>query len=68
MKKGEIWNVQFPPGYGYEQAGERPAIILTDNITTAVIIPFTSNIQALPSSEVKLFKALDLISGYARTL
>lgn len=47
MKKGEIWNVQFPPGYGHEQAGERPAIILTDNITTAIIIPFTSNVQAL---------------------
>ena len=48
MNKGEIWLVELPASNGYEQAGTRPVIILADtesNIT--IIIPFTSNIQAL---------------------
>jgi mRNA interferase MazF len=48
MKKGEVWIVEFPSVNGHEQSGTRPVIVLADtesNIT--IIIPFTSNIQAL---------------------
>lgn len=48
MKKGEIWLVELPSTDGHEQAGLRPVIVLAEteaNIT--IILPFTSNIQAL---------------------
>jgi len=48
MIKGEIWLTQFPPTDGHEQSGTRPVIILSDlNPNTAIIIPFTTNVQAL---------------------
>ena|SRR3989338_3575 len=48
MKKGELWLVELPTSDGHEQAGKRPVVIVT--ITEAnivVVIPCTSNIQAL---------------------
>lgn len=48
MNKGEIWLIELPMPAGHEQTGTRPAIIISDteaNIT--IIIPLTSNIQAL---------------------
>ena len=48
MNKGEIWLVEIPETNGHEQTGKRPVVILADtesNIT--IIIPFTSNVQAL---------------------
>lgn len=48
MDKGDIWLVEIPQTEGHEQTGKRPVIILADtesNIT--IIIPFTSNLQAL---------------------
>lgn len=48
MIKGEIWLVEIPQANGHEQSGERPAVILAEadaNIT--IIIPLTSNVQAL---------------------
>ena len=68
MKKGEIWLVDIPDSNGHEQIGTRPVIILSEaeaNIT--VIIPFTSNLQALQyphTLEVRPSKtnALDTIS------
>jgi len=48
MKKGEIWLTEFPAIMGHEQTGNRPAIILTDtDFEITIIIPITSNIQAL---------------------
>ncbi len=48
MKKGEIWIVEFPALNGHEQAGTRPVIIMADTeANISIIIPFTSNIQAL---------------------
>ena len=68
MKKGEIWLVDIPDSNGHEQIGTRPVIVLSEaeaNIT--VIIPFTSNLQALQyphTLEVRPSKtnALDTIS------
>ena len=48
MKKGEIWLVELPSSNGHEQTGTRPAIILSEEITNiAIVIPLTSNTQAL---------------------
>ena len=48
MKKGEIWLVELPSTDGHEQKGTRPVIILAETeANIAIIIPFTSNLQAL---------------------
>ena len=48
MKKGEIWLVEFPSTNGHEQTGNRPVIILADTESNiSIVIPFTSNLQAL---------------------
>ena len=48
MKKGEIISVEFPVTGGHEQTGMRPAIILSEvEANIAIIIPFTSNLNAL---------------------
>ncbi|MBU4493267.1 MAG: type II toxin-antitoxin system PemK/MazF family toxin [Nanoarchaeota archaeon] len=48
MKKGEIWLVELPVANSHEQAGARPVIILSElEANIAIIIPFTSNVQAL---------------------
>lgn len=48
MKKGEIWYVDIPSNVGHEQSGLRPVIILSEaEANIAIIIPFTSNLQAL---------------------
>ncbi|HLD43588.1 MAG TPA: type II toxin-antitoxin system PemK/MazF family toxin [Candidatus Nanoarchaeia archaeon] len=47
MKKGEIWSVEIPAVDGHEQTGTRPAIILAQATNIAIIIPLTSNVQAL---------------------
>ncbi|MBI2140514.1 type II toxin-antitoxin system PemK/MazF family toxin, partial [Candidatus Woesearchaeota archaeon] len=48
MKKGEVWLVEIPSSNGYEQLGNRPSAVIADTTSNVtVIIPFTSNIQAL---------------------
>ena len=48
MKKGEIWLVELPFPLGHEQTGTRPAIIMSDlEADISIVIPLTSNIQAL---------------------
>lgn len=48
MKKGEIWLVELPSADGHEQAGTRPTIILAEtDANIAIVIPLTSNLQAL---------------------
>ncbi|MBU4202286.1 MAG: type II toxin-antitoxin system PemK/MazF family toxin [Candidatus Altiarchaeales archaeon] len=48
MNKGDVWLVQLPQTNGHEQAGTRPVVILRETeANIAVVIPFTSNIQAL---------------------
>ena len=57
MQKGEIWLVELPSADGHEQAGTRPVAVLAETeANIAIIVPFTSNLQALrfPSTiEVK---------------
>lgn len=50
MKQGEIWNVYFDPVKGSEQAGNRPAVIisgdtLNKNLTLVIVCPLTSVIH-----------------------
>lgn len=48
MKKGEIWLIEIPSSNGHEQAGTRPAIVLSHvEANIVIIIPLTSNLQAL---------------------
>ena len=48
MKKGEVWIVEVPGVNGHEQRGLRPAIFIADTKTSvAIIVPCTSNVQAL---------------------
>lgn len=48
MNKGEIWLVEFPSTDGREQVGTRPAILISEtDFGIAIVVPLTSNIQAL---------------------
>ncbi len=48
MKKGEVWLVELPSTNGHEQAGTRPVVVLAETeANVAIIVPFTSNLQAL---------------------
>lgn len=48
MNKGEIWIIDFPSKSGREQSGTRPSIVIGDTgINLALVIPLTSNLQAL---------------------
>ena len=61
MRKGEIWLVQLPSANGHEQTGTRPVIVLAETESNiSVVVPFTSNMQALRfphTLEVKPSKA-----------
>lgn len=50
MKQGEIWYVDLNPTQGSEQAGRRPAVILSGNLMNkflkvVIIAPLTSKIK-----------------------
>lgn len=61
-KRGEVWFVDLgPPKDGHEQAGRRPVMILqTDDLSllsTAVIIPFTTQLKQAGRSHTVLVPA-----------
>ena len=50
MRRGELWMASLDPIRGSEQAGTRPVLILQADplnafLRTAVIVPFTSNLN-----------------------
>ncbi len=50
MKQGEIWNVYFDPVKGSEQAGNRPALIVSGNalnkhLDVIIVCPLSSSIH-----------------------
>ncbi len=48
MNKGDICIVNLVIGVGYEQYGQRPAILISNTKTNiAVVIPLTTNLEAL---------------------
>ena len=51
VNRGEIWQVRLPFADGHEQSGERPVIIIQNDVFTQslpmiVVIPLTSAISA----------------------
>ncbi len=53
--RGEIWEVDFNPTVGREQAGRRPALVVSDNALNSgprglvVVIPVTGTPRGLPT-------------------
>jgi mRNA interferase MazF len=52
MRKGEVWQVRLASTPGHAQAGDRPAVILTEDalipaLPTLLIVPFTGSRGAL---------------------
>lgn len=50
MRQGEIWNVYFDPVKGSEQAGNRPAIIISgntmnENSNLLIVCPLTTSLH-----------------------
>ena len=50
MKQGEIWETYFDPVEGQEQAGRRPAVIISgdvmnNNLNLVIVCPLTSKIH-----------------------
>jgi mRNA interferase MazF len=51
MKRGEVWRVRIPPAPGHAQTGERPAVVLQEEVfnnslPTTLIVPLTSKLAA----------------------
>lgn len=51
MKRGEVWRVSLPAATGHAQAGERPALVVQHDDSTAVlptvlVVPFTGSLAA----------------------
>ena len=51
MKKGEVWRVRIPFAPGHAQSGDRPAIVVQEDLfiqslPTVLIVPFTSSMGA----------------------
>ncbi len=63
MRRGEIWEVEFPP-----PAGRRPAVLLTrdvilDRLRNVTVAPVTSTIRGIPTEvEVDKQAGLDHLS------
>lgn len=80
MKQGEIWNVFFDPVRGNEQAGNRPAIIISgntmnENSNLVIVCPLTSSLHYFkghpiiePSAENGLKKTSEVLVFQIRTL
>ena len=48
MKKGDVYYVNLSSGFGHEQHGFRPAILISESIAgLVVVIPLTTNLEAL---------------------
>ena len=57
MKRGEVWWVDFDPSFGSETQKIRPAVIISNDASNAVlsrvvVVPFTSNISKVYTCNV----------------
>jgi mRNA interferase MazF len=53
--RGEVWLVDLNPTRGHEQAGKRPALVVSEDIFNegpadlCIVIPITSKLRQIPS-------------------
>ncbi len=63
-KRGEIWLVDFNPARGSEQAGQRPAVIVQNDVgnrvaATTIIAALSTNLRENPTSTlIRIRKSL----------
>lgn len=54
-RRGEVWLADLSPTRGHEQAGQRPVVIVSDDLFNrgpaglVIVLPVTSTIRAIPS-------------------
>ena len=52
-QRGEVWLIDFDPIRGHEQAGRRPALILSVDVFNAspadLAVPSTKTLRAIPT-------------------
>jgi mRNA-degrading endonuclease toxin of MazEF toxin-antitoxin module len=51
MRRGEVWRVRLSPASGHSQSGDRPALVVQNDVLTAalptvLVVPFTGNLAA----------------------
>lgn len=80
MKQGDIWQVYFDPVKGSEQAGNRPAVIISGNtlninLNVVVVCPITTSVRnyegnpvLVPSKENGLLKTSEIMVFHIRSL
>src|SRR5690606_28379648 len=80
MKQGEIWDVYFDPVKESEQAGRRPAVIISGNmantyLNTVIVCPLTSklknyhgNLIVVPNATNGLSKKSEVMTVHVRSV
>ena len=80
MLQGEIWDVYFDPTKGSEQAGRRPAVILSGNMANTylkvvIVCPLTTsiknykgNVVLQPSTTNGLKAASEILTFHVRSI
>ena len=80
MKQGEIWEMYFDPIKGSEQAGRRPALIISGNmlnehLNIVIVCPLTTNIKRFkgnvvlnPSQENGLKAPSEILTFHIRSV
>ena len=54
-KRGEVWLVNLAPTRGHEQAGRRPALVISEDAFNAgaaelvIVLPITSTVRPIPA-------------------
>ena len=72
MQQGEVWQVRLPFMPGHAQAGERPAVIITDDsfipaLPTVLIVPFTGSRGTLRFSGTLLVQSDGQMQGISKS-
>ena len=80
MKQGEIWEMYFDPVEGSEQAGRRPAVIISGNVLNTylqvvIVCPLTTkikgykgNVVVQPNATNNLQKTSEILTFHVRSV
>lgn len=72
INRGEIWMIDLNPVVGHEQAGVRPALVISDNLFNhgfaemVIVLPITSKKKGIPS-HVELEAGILKMASYIKT-